>query len=97
MHYLTILFLFVFSFLTPAQVVITGSGKALVSLDGFQGKPEDKNLLMKDLRQSGVVEIVPNSQARYRVEATSNQNTLQSRLTEMRQSQLWLLPPQTQS
>ena len=87
-YYFIILTLLVSCLLSPAQVVITGSGKALVSIDDLQAKPEEKNILMRDLRQSGVIDLVANNQARYRVEGSISANTLQSRLTETPQSKV---------
>ena len=83
----SIFFLFLLTFVSTAQVVITGSGKALVSLDNFQGA-DDKIVLINDLKRSGVIELTSNAQARYRVEGSLNGSTLQSRLIETRQSQI---------
>lgn len=82
------LFLIAFISTASAQVVITGSGKALVSLDNFQGATDDKTILVNDLKRSGVVELTSNNQARYRVEGSFKGNDLQSRLIEVRQSQV---------
>ncbi|MEZ5404726.1 MAG: DPP IV N-terminal domain-containing protein [Verrucomicrobiia bacterium] len=71
-----------------AQVVITGSGKAPVSIENFQVSPDGKNILIKDLQQSGVIELVGQNQARYRVEGALEGGALKSRLIEMRQNQV---------
>jgi TolB protein len=88
MRYLLFLIPFALIPLSQAQVVITGSGKALVTLENFQVSPEEKNILIKDLRQSGVIELVALEQARYQVEGSLEDNTLKSRLIEVRQNQV---------